>query len=159
MTLLRPPHRRLVSVVAASALLGTALVAFAGPASAAAPVEVMPANPLAAFNQFKGDPAPQAQILPVSHTDFTEALQITTTSAPTSAGLDGEYEIALGAEIGKAVQQGDAALATFWARAVTPVAGSGAGQATFIFERDGGSYTKSANAPLKIGTQWQRFQF
>ncbi|MEV0713156.1 endo-1,4-beta-xylanase [Asanoa sp. NPDC050611] len=159
MTLLRPRKRRLLRVVAASTLLSTALVGFADPARAAAPVEVMPAHPLTAFNQFKGDPAPRVEILPVSHTDFAEALQITTTTAPTSTGLDGEYEIALGAEIGGAVQQGDAALATFWARSIAPVAGSGSGQATFIFERDGGSYTKSANAPLKIGTQWQRFQF
>ncbi|GAA4244666.1 hypothetical protein GCM10022255_008600 [Dactylosporangium darangshiense] len=120
----------------------------------------MPPAPLTAFTQVKGDPPPQHQIVPVAgNPDFSEALQITTTTAPSSAGLDGEYEIALGAEIAATVQQGDAALATFWARSIQPIAGTDSSQATFIFERDGGSYTKSANAPLKIGTQWQRFQF
>ncbi|MET7403256.1 endo-1,4-beta-xylanase [Dactylosporangium sp. NPDC005572] len=142
-------------VLGAAAVLTTAV-----PAHAAPPAEILPAAPLTAFTQVKGDPPPQHQIVPVTgNPNFTEALQITTTAAPNSAGLDGEYEIALGAENAATVQQGDAALATFWARSIQPVAGTGSGQATFIFERDGGSYTKSANAPLKIGAQWQRFQF
>ena len=144
----------------AAVVLGSLLVA-AGPAqAAAAPVEIMPAAPLAAFTQTKGDPPPQAQVVPVTgNPDITQALQITTTSGPRSSGLDGEYEIALGAEIAKPVQQGDAAVASFWARSVQPVAGTDSGRATFIFERDGGSFKKSANAPLKLTQQWQRFEF
>jgi endo-1,4-beta-xylanase len=67
-------------------------------ARAADPVQIMPADPLPAFTQTKGTPAPQTQIVPVTgNSDFTQALQITTTTSPSSAGLDGEYEIALGA--------------------------------------------------------------
>jgi GH35 family endo-1,4-beta-xylanase len=154
------PARRALAVTVASTVLASVAVLAAGPARAAAPVEIMPAAPLTAFNQPKGDPPPQTQIVPIDgNPDFTEALQITTTTAPSSAGLDGEYEITLGAEIAAAVQQGDAALATFWARSTQPIGSSGFGQASFIFERDGGSYKKSAVAPLKIGVQWQRFEF
>ncbi|HEX6681758.1 MAG TPA: endo-1,4-beta-xylanase [Candidatus Limnocylindrales bacterium] len=154
-----PASRRLLSAGAAITLLGTAAVLIAGPARAAAPFEVMPAAPLPAFTQLKGNPPPQAQVVAATHPDFDQALQITTTSSPASSGLDGEYEIAIGAGIGSAVEQNDALLATFWARSIQPVSGIGAGEATFIFERDGGSHKKSANAPLKLSDQWQRFEF
>src|ERR1700754_1811848 len=107
----RPPGKaslmkRKLSVGAITTLLMS--LAVATPAQAAAPAEIMPADPLAGFTQFKGDPSPQTQIVPVAHSDFTEALQITTTATPASSGLDGEYEIAIGAEIAAEVHQGDA---------------------------------------------------
>jgi GH35 family endo-1,4-beta-xylanase len=154
------PRRALAGALAGVVLASAVAVAVAGPARAAAPFEVMPAAPLTAFTQTKGDPAPQAQVVAVAgNPDLAEALQIAVTTSPASTGLDGEYEITLGAEIAATVQQNDAAVATFWARSVQPVAGTDSGQATFIFERDGGSYTKSANAPLKLTSQWQRFEF
>ncbi|WP_432825076.1 endo-1,4-beta-xylanase [Dactylosporangium sp. CA-092794] len=156
----RPP----IAAGLVAVLVGAAAVLAADPAHAAPPAEIMPADPLTAFTQVKGDTPPTTQLVPITgNPDFSQALQVTTTAAPHSAGLDGEYEIALGADIAGTVAQGDAALATFWARSVQPIAGtdagSGFGEATFIFERDGGSYTKSANAPLKLGAQWQKFQF
>jgi GH35 family endo-1,4-beta-xylanase len=124
------------------------------------PVEIMGADPLAGFTETKGDPAPQYQVVPVSGSSgLTKALQITTTSAPKSAGLDGEYEITLGTKTAAAVQTDDAAVATFWARSITPPAGSDAGYATFVFERDGGSFKKSATAALRLTPTWQKFTF
>ncbi|MGW3956420.1 endo-1,4-beta-xylanase [Streptomyces sp. NPDC004752] len=128
--------------------------------AAADPVEIMGADPLAGFTEVKGDPAPQYQTVDVTGgAGFTQALQITTTGGPKSAGLDGEYEITLGARTAAAVKVNDAAVATFWGRAITPPAGQDAGSATFVFERDGGSYKKSANAPLKLTSSWQKFEF
>ncbi|MFJ9033100.1 endo-1,4-beta-xylanase [Streptomyces sp. NPDC102274] len=128
--------------------------------AAADPVEIMGSDPLTGFTEVKGDPAPQHEIVPVSGSpDFAQALQIATTSAPKSAGLDGEYEITLGAPTAAAVKAGDAAVATFWARSVTTPAGSDAGSATFVFERNGGSYKKSANAALRLTSAWQKFTF
>jgi GH35 family endo-1,4-beta-xylanase len=130
------------------------------PARAADPVQIMPADPLPAFTQTKGSPAPQTQTVPVAgNTNFTQALQITTTASPKSAGLDGEYEYALGAETAVNVKANDAAVATFWARSVTPAAGQDAGYSTFVFERDGGSFKKSANAPLRFTSTWTKFTF
>ncbi|MER5915384.1 endo-1,4-beta-xylanase [Streptomyces sp. NPDC001982] len=128
--------------------------------ASADPVEIMGSDPLTAFTETKGDPAPQYQVVPVSgSSDFAEALQVTTTSAPKSAGLDGEYEITLGAKTAAAVKTNDAAVATFWARSITPPSGQDAGYATFAFERDGGSYKKSATAALRFTSAWQKFSF
>ncbi|WP_329140258.1 endo-1,4-beta-xylanase [Streptomyces sp. NBC_01476] len=129
-------------------------------ARAADPVQIMPADALPAFTQTKGSPAPQTQIVPVTgNSNFTQALQITTTASPKSAGLDGEYEYALGAETAVSVKANDAAVATFWARSVTPAAGQDAGYSTFVFERDGGTFKKSANAPLRFTSTWTKFEF
>jgi GH35 family endo-1,4-beta-xylanase len=128
--------------------------------AAAEPTEIMGPDPLAAFTEAKGSPAPQAQVVDVAgNPNFSKALQVTTTSAPRSAGLDGEYEITLGAKIAAAVQLNDAAVATFWARSITPAVGQDAGYATFVFERDGGSFKKSANAALRFTSTWQKFTF
>lgn len=148
-----------LSFLAVLGLTALCLQAFPGAASAA-PAEIMGPDPLAGFTELKGTPPPQSQIIDVSgNPNFTKALQITTTSAPQSAGLDGEYEITLGAKTAAAVQVNDAAVATFWARSITPPAGQDAGYATFVFERDGGSYKKSANAALRITATWQKFTF
>ncbi|MEV6109568.1 endo-1,4-beta-xylanase [Streptomyces sp. NPDC051940] len=159
----RIPRRKPVSIFAVLLLAAVGLQAAppsAAKAKAADTVEIMPADPLPAFNQLKGTPAPQTQIVPVSgNSNFSQALQITTTAGPVSAGLDGEYEIALGAETAVAVKANDAAVATFWARSITPAAGQDAGYATFLFERDGGSYKKSANAPVRFTGTWQKFEF
>src|SRR6266498_1353763 len=128
--------------------------------AAAAPTEIMGADPLAGFTEVKGTPAPQYQVLDVSgNPNFTKALQITTTASPNSAGLDGEYEFTLGAKTAAPVAVNDAAVATFWARSITPAAGQDAGYATFVFERDGGSFKKSANAALRLTSTWQKFTF
>ncbi|GHJ41350.1 endo-1,4-beta-xylanase [Streptomyces sp. TS71-3] len=118
----------------------------------------MPADPLAAFTEFKGAPAPTAQVVPVSgNPDFDRALQIRTTASPSSTGLDGEYQMTLGAPTGAAVNANDAMVATFWARSITPVDDSS--HASFVVERDGTTFRKSANAALRFGSAWQKFTF
>lgn len=185
---MNPPLSRRTFLAGSAAAAG--LVVAGARSAAAEPVEIMPGDPLEAFNQFKGDPAPQAEIVAVSgNPEFDRALQITTTASPASAGLDGEYEFTLGAEIAVAVSANDAAVATFWARSITPPAwaqqvahrrkrpgddshhditqhGKGerarsgdAGYATFAFERDGGSFKKSAVAALRLTSTWQKFEF
>jgi endo-1,4-beta-xylanase len=57
------------------------------------------------------------------------------------------------------VKANDAAVATFWARSITPAAGQDAGYSTFVFERDGGSFKKSANAPLRFTSTWTKFSY
>ncbi|SFD97794.1 Endo-1,4-beta-xylanase, GH35 family [Actinacidiphila alni] len=148
-------------VCVATLLLAAFTVQFAPTAARAAdPVQILPADPLPAFTQTKGSPAPQTQIVPVTgSSDFSRALQITTTAAPTSAGLDGEYEYALGAGTVASVKTDDAAVMTFWARSVTPAAGQDAGYATAVFERDGGSFKKSATAPLRFTSTWTKFSY
>ena len=154
------PAGKPLALLAALVLAAFCLQAAPAARAAADPVEIMGSDPLAGFTETKGDPAPQYQVVPVSGSaDFTEALQVTTTAAPKSAGLDGEYEITLGAKIAAGVTANDAAVATFWARSITPPAGSDAGYATFVFERDGGSYKKSANAALRLTPTWQKFTF
>src|SRR5262249_16222840 len=121
------------------------------------PFDVLPADPLSAFTEPTGTP-PQTQIVDVTGNDNVDkALQIAVTSDPTSAGYEGEYSIGLGATPAAPIHANDAVVATFWARRVQPTTGSG--QATFVFERDGGSYTKSAVAPLQLTGDWQKFQF
>ncbi|WP_020578113.1 endo-1,4-beta-xylanase [Actinopolymorpha alba] len=118
----------------------------------------MPADSLAAFDQLKGSPAPQTEIVQVTgNPNFDRALQVSVTGSPASAGLDGEYEIALGAGTAAAVTEGDAMVASFWARSIEPT--GDAGYATFTFERDGGNYKKSANAALRFTSEWQKFEF
>lgn len=118
----------------------------------------MPSDPLAAFTEVKGTPAPTAKEVAITdNPQFDQALQITTTASPTGQGLSGEYEMTLGAKTGVTVHTNDAAVATFWARSVKPVDDSG--HATFVFERDGTTFKKSANAVLKFGTAWQKFEF
>lgn len=119
-----------------------------------APFSVLPADPLSAFTEPTGTP-PQTQVVEVNGR-FHHALQVTVTGQPTSAGYEGEYSIGLGARTATTVQAGDAAVATFWARRIKP---SGAGQATFVFERDGGSYMKSAMAAVQLTGKWQKFEF
>jgi endo-1,4-beta-xylanase len=151
--------RKPLSFLTTLFIAAVCLQAVPGAARATAgPVEIMGADPLAGFTEIKGDPAPQYQVVSVSGSSgFTKALQITTTSAPKSAGLDGEYEITLGAKTAAAVKAGDAAVATFWGRSITPPAGSDAGYANFAFERDGGSFKKSATAALRLTSTWQKF--
>lgn len=141
-------------------LVLTALTLQTTPA-AAAQTELLGPDPLAGLTEVKGNPTPpQYQTVPVTgNPNFTKAVQITTTTAPASAGLDGEYEITLGAPTQATANLNDAAVATFWARSITPPAGQDAGYATFVFERDGGSYHKSANAALRFTSTWQKFTF
>ncbi|MFI7063716.1 endo-1,4-beta-xylanase [Kribbella sp. NPDC050124] len=148
-------RRRISTAVAALALIVAGLPALAVPASAEGPVEVMPADSLAAFSIPKGDPPPTTQIVPVAgNSTIDRALRITVPGSPRSAGLDGEYEIGLAAPTGTAVQADDAVVATFWARS----ADADTGEATFVFQRNGGS-PKSAVAALKLSRAWQRFEF
>lgn len=148
-----------LSFLAVLALTAICLQAFPSAASAA-PTEIMGPDPLAGFTEVKGTPLPQYRVVDVSgNPDVTKALQITTTAGPRSAGLDGEYEITLGAKTAAAVKANDAAVATFWARSITPPAGQDAGYTSFLFERDGGSYKKSANVALKLTSSWQKFTF
>ena len=148
---------------ARSALVGLVLVAagipvLGSPARAAGPQQVMPADPLPAFTEAKGSPAPQPTVVDVTgNPNFTQALQVAVTGSPTSPGLDGEYSISLGGKTAATVHTNDAAVASFWGRRISPT--SGTGQASFVFERDGGSYKKSAVAALQLGTEWQRFTF
>ncbi|WP_020575093.1 endo-1,4-beta-xylanase [Actinopolymorpha alba] len=138
----------------------TALQAATPSAAADEPVEVMPANSLAAFTEVKGDPAPITEIVPISgNPTIDRALRINVTGSPRSGGLDGEYEITLAAPTGTALRAGDALLATFWARSVESESDDGAGYATFVFERNGGNHAKSAVAALKLTSEWQRFEF
>ena len=58
-----------------------------------------------------------------------------------------------------AIKTNDAAVATFWARSITPAAGQDAGYSTFVFERNGGSFKKSANAPLRFTSTWTKFSY
>jgi endo-1,4-beta-xylanase len=127
-------------------------------AHAAAPFEVLAADPLASFNEAKGSPAPTAKTVAITdNANFDKALQITTTASPKSQGLDGEFEMTLGGKTAAQVHANDAAVATFWARSIKPVDDSG--HASFVFERDGTTFKKSANAVLKFGTTWQKFEF
>lgn len=141
--------------------LAVALLVFAVPqlpahADTTGPFPVLPADPLSAFTEPSGVP-PQTQIIDIAgNANFDRALQIDVTTDPTSAGYEGEYSIGLGAKTTTTIQAGDAALATFWARRVAP---SGTGEASFVFERDGGRYTKSAVATLKLTQDWQQFRF
>lgn len=153
--------RKAAAILSALFLAALGIQAVHGAARATADqAEILGPDPLAAFTETKGDPAPQYQVLPVKDSpDFSKALQITTTAAPKSAGLDGEYEMTLGVQTAAPVQANDAGLATFWARSITPPAGSDAGSATFVFERDGGSYRKSVTAALQLTPHWQKFTF
>ncbi|GIH14052.1 endo-1,4-beta-xylanase [Rugosimonospora africana] len=156
----RPARRRALG--AALAVLATAAVgAFAAPAHAdPAPFAVLPANPLTTFTEFKSLPTSATQIVPVTgNANFTQALQIAVPNGPTSAGLDGEYEITLGTPTAAAVTTGDALVATVWARSTQPIAGGTTGNAHLVFETDGNPFTKSMNAALQFGVDWQQFQF
>ncbi|MET9240809.1 endo-1,4-beta-xylanase [Nonomuraea sp. NPDC003709] len=135
-----------------------ALMGPAAPATAAAPTEVMPADVLESFTQFTGNPAPQTKMVTVQgQPDFDQALQVTVTGQPSSSGLDGEYSFGVGVPSAQPTVKDEAMLATFWARSVTPTP-SGSGLAHFVFEQNGGSYSKSTQAAMKFGAVWQRFQ-
>ncbi|MFC5834874.1 endo-1,4-beta-xylanase [Nonomuraea insulae] len=143
---------------AISAVLLAALGLTPPAAAADTPTEIMPADTLAAFTQFTGSPAPQTKIVPVQgQPGFDQALQVTVTGQPSSTGLDGEYSFGVGAPSAQPTVKDEAMLATFWARSVTPTA-SGSGLAHFVFEQNGGSYSKSTQAAMKFGPAWQRFQ-
>lgn len=126
----------------------------------ATPFPVLPADPLANFTETKSIPASAAQLVAVDdNSNFTQALQIAVPNGPTSMGLDGEYEITLGVLTSAAVTANDALVADLWVRSVQPVAGTTSGVAHALFENDGGSYTKSMNAALQFGSDWQHFTF
>jgi GH35 family endo-1,4-beta-xylanase len=157
----RPSIRRtgagaVIAVLAALALQIGALPAHAD----ATPFPVLPSDPLATFTEFKSLPSDATRIVPVTdRTDFTEALQVAVPNGPVSTGLDGEYEITLGTPTAAAVTTGDALVATVWARSIQPRAGGDTGNAHLVFETDGNPFTKSLNAALQFGTDWQEFQF
>jgi GH35 family endo-1,4-beta-xylanase len=145
-----------LAVVAALALQVFALPAHAD----AAPFPVLPADPLATFTEFKSLPTTATQLAPVTgNTNFTQALQIAVPNGPVSTGLDGEYEITLGTPTAAGVTTGDALVATVWARTVQPISGGTTGNAYLVFETDGNPFTKSLNAALQFGADWQQFQF
>jgi GH35 family endo-1,4-beta-xylanase len=142
-------------------LTAVAVQVFALPAHAdATPFPVLPADPLSTFTEFKSLPTTATQIVPVSgNATFTQALQIAVPNGPQSTGLDGEYEITLGTPTAAAVTTGDALVATVWARSVQPISGGTTGNAHLVFETDGNPFTKSMNAALQFGADWQQFQF
>ncbi|SDL74932.1 endo-1,4-beta-xylanase [Nonomuraea jiangxiensis] len=149
--------RRRLAYVIPGALL--AALGLAAPAAAAdPPTEIMPAHVLEAFTQFTGNPAPRTTIVDVQgQPDFDQALQITVTGQPASPGLDGEYSLGVGAPSALPTVKGEAMLATFWARSITPTP-TGSGLAHFVFEQNGGGYTKSTQAAMKFGGTWQRYR-
>jgi hypothetical protein len=126
----------------------------------ATPYEVLPADPLAQFNEFKSLPADATQQVPITgNSNFNKALEITVPNAPQSPGLDGEYEISLGVPTAATVTEGDALVATVWARSIEPTPGATTGNAHVVFETDGSPYKKSLNAALLYGTEWKKFEF
>ncbi|GAA5199160.1 hypothetical protein GCM10023322_74110 [Rugosimonospora acidiphila] len=153
--------RRSACAAVLAVLAATALQAFSLPAHAdAAPFPVLPPDPLTTFTEFKSLPTSAAQIVPVTgEADFTQALQIAVPNGPTSTGLDGEFEITLGTPTAAAVTAGDAMAVTVWARSTQPIAGGSTGNAHLVFETDGNPFTKSLNAALQFGADWQQFTF
>ncbi|WP_238152658.1 endo-1,4-beta-xylanase [Kribbella speibonae] len=149
--------RKLATGVIVALVAAVAVVAIQPAARAdAAPVEVLPPDAVANFTEFKSLPADATQQVPITgNPNFTKALQIAVPNGPQSPGLDGEYEITLGVPAAATVTQGDALVATLWARAISPSAGN----AHVVFETDGSPYKKSLNAALRYGTEWQKFQF
>ncbi|WP_328520903.1 endo-1,4-beta-xylanase [Kribbella sp. NBC_00359] len=126
----------------------------------AAPFEVLPTDPVANFTEFKSLPADATHQVPITgNPDFTKALEIAVPNAPQSPGLDGEYEITLGVPTAATVTEGDALVATLWARSIEPTPGATTGNAHVVFETDGSPFKKSLNAALLYGTDWQKFQF
>ena len=126
----------------------------------AAPFEVLPTDPVANFTEFKSLPADATQQVPITgNPDFTKALEIAVPNAPQSPGLDGEYEITLGVPTAATVTEGDALVATLWARSIEPTSGRHDRQRHVVFETDGSPFKKSLNAALLYGTDWQKFQF
>ncbi|GAB3433788.1 endo-1,4-beta-xylanase [Flindersiella endophytica] len=150
----------LAALLIAAPIVAAALQVPAQPARAAAPFDVLPADPLAAFTNLKGNPAPQTQVVDISgNPNFSKALQITTTASPQSQGLDGEYEFTAGVLSSQPVSQGDAMLATFWARSTTPIAGGTFGLAQFVYQQSSGSFHTSGRAALKFTSEWQKFEY
>ncbi|MFD7155112.1 endo-1,4-beta-xylanase [Kribbella sp. NPDC059898] len=120
------------------------------------PAEVLPPDAVANFTEFKSLPSDATQqVSIVNNPNFDKALQIAVPNAPQSQGLDGEYEITLGVPAAATVTEGDAMVATVWARAIS----AGTGNAHLVFETDGSPYKKSLNAALRYGSEWQKFQF
>ncbi len=154
------PTRR-TAVCAALALLAAVAIQIQQPAQAdAAPFEVLPADPVANFSEFKNLPADSTQQVTITgNPNFTKALEVTVPNGPQSPGLDGEYEITLGVPAAATVTAGDALVATLWARAIEPTPGSTTGNAHVVFETDGSPYKKSLNAALLYGSEWQKFEF
>ncbi len=154
------PTRR-TAVCAALALLAAVAIQIQQPAQAdAAPFEVLPADPVATFSEFKNLPADSTQQVTITgNPNFTKALEVTVPDGPQSPGLDGEYEITLGVPAAATVTAGDALVATLWARAIEPTPGSTTGNAHVVFETDGSPYKKSLNAALLYGSEWQKFEF
>ena len=115
------PTRR-TAVCAALALLAAVAIQIQQPAQAdAAPFEVLPADPVATFSEFKNLPADSTQQVTITgNPNFTKALEVTVPNGPQSPGLDGEYEITLGVPAAATVTAGDALVATLWARAIEP---------------------------------------
>jgi GH35 family endo-1,4-beta-xylanase len=129
-------------------------------AAQAAVSEVLPVDAVANFTEFKSLPADATQQVAIAgNPNFSKALQIAVPNGPQSPGLDGEYEITLGVPASGTVTEGDALVATVWARSIVPTAGATTGNAHLVFETDGSPYKKSLNAALLYGTEWQKFQF
>ncbi|MGW7686381.1 endo-1,4-beta-xylanase [Kribbella sp. NPDC054772] len=126
----------------------------------AAPFEVLPSDAVANFTEFKSLPADATTQVPITgNPNFTKALQVAVPNGPQSPGLDGEYEITLGVPASATVNEGDAMVATLWARSIVPTAGATTGNAHVVFETDGSPYKKSMNAALLYGSDWQKFEF
>ncbi|TDO44323.1 GH35 family endo-1,4-beta-xylanase [Kribbella sp. VKM Ac-2527] len=155
----RPKPIRRTAVCTALAVLAALLTQLPARADAT-PFEVLPADPLANFTQFKNLPTDSTELVPITgNPDFTEALEVTVPNGPQSPGLDGEYEITLGVPAAATVTAGDAMVANVWARVIEPIAGSSTGNAHLVFETDGSPYKKSMNAALLYGSTWQKFEF
>jgi Beta-1,4-xylanase len=156
-------RRRFIQTAAATggaAALGGGLLTNQTPvahASTTYPYSILPANVLPTFT-IKGAPTSAIQIVPVSGQSFSEALEVTTPAdIAISPYLEGEYQITVAAVTNQPVTQGDTLVATFWLRAVAPT--DGTAFTKFLFEQNGGSYTKSFTYPLPLSQDWTQYQF
>ena len=83
---------------------------------------------------------------------FPESIRAHSAQRPASA-----YQLHLNAKVIATVKKGDSLLAVLFARAVEMPKGEYEARSEFVFELGRDPYTKSANFPLLIGPQWQKF--
>jgi endo-1,4-beta-xylanase len=66
------------------------------------------------------------------------------------------WEVQIAANTTIAVDKGDAILATFYVRSITPMNESGEAQTQFVFERLGEPWTKSVEYSIVFGSEWTK---
>ncbi|MFC1586499.1 endo-1,4-beta-xylanase [Fibrobacterota bacterium] len=93
------------------------------------------------------------QVVDVTGQSFSQAIQVQTISKPPN-----DYNFQLNTRTFASISQNDVLLGVVWARTVQASVETGGAKVTFIFERSGDPYTKSADHTMRpAGGDWQVF--